>query len=102
MGAMNRSARVCPDEDLRYGQWFLPKGFPVSMSSFWMHRDPTAFPEPDKFIPERWQCGEEQLKVMNRYFVPFSRGSRGCLAEKSVHVISLLTGVCRRSLMARD
>jgi cytochrome P450 len=82
IGAMNRSARVSPDVDLYYNDWILPKGWPVSMSSYWMHHDPIIFPEPDKFKPERWFCSPEELKVMNSYFVPFSRGSRNCLAQK--------------------
>jgi cytochrome P450 len=89
MGAMNRSARVSPYEDLQYGKWILPKGFPVSMSSYWMHNDPNVFHNPEIFMPERWLCGPDELKMMNGSFVPFSRGSRGCLARKYVNVINL-------------
>jgi cytochrome P450 len=89
MGAMNRSARVSPYEDLHYGKWILPKGFPVSMSSYWMHNNPNVFHDPEIFMPERWLCGPDELKVKNGSFVPFSRGSRGCLAQKYVDVIDL-------------
>ena len=82
---MNRSARVSPEIDLGFGDSILPKGYPVSMSSYWMHNDPTIFPEPHIFKPERWICGPEELKVLNSYFVPFSRGSRMCLAQKYVY-----------------
>jgi len=84
MGAMNRSARVSPDVDLQYRDLLLPKGYPISMSSYWMHNDPTVFPKPHIFKPERWFSEPEKLKVMNSYFVPFSRGSRMCLAQKYV------------------
>src|SRR5450756_1755988 len=65
MGALNRSARVSPNEDLQYGKWILPKGFPVSMSSYWMHNDPNVFHDPEIFMPERWLCSPDELKVMN-------------------------------------
>jgi cytochrome P450 len=82
IGAMNRSARVFPDVTLKFREWIIPKGTPVSTSSYWMHNDPSIFPEPHKFLPERWLCDPEKLKRMNNYFVPFSRGSRNCMAQK--------------------
>ncbi|KAE9371229.1 cytochrome P450 [Stipitochalara longipes BDJ] len=88
MGAMNRSARVSPEVDLPFRRMVLPKGYPISMSSYWMHNDPAVFPEPHIFKPERWLCGPEELKVMNSYFVPFSRGSRMCLAQNFVWMLN--------------
>ena len=82
MGSMNRSARISPDVALQFGDWLIPQGVPVSMSSCWMHHDPIIFPDPKTFIPERWFVNTEKLKIMNSYFVPFSRGSRSCLAQK--------------------
>lgn len=82
IGGMNRTARVSPDVELEVGGWVIPKGVPVSMSSYWMHNDPKIFPEPFAFRPERWLCAAEELKVMNSYFVPFAKGSRNCLGQK--------------------
>lgn len=45
-----------------------------------MHTDPEVYPEPFKFIPERW-LGDYDPK-MNRNWVPFTRGSRNCLGIK--------------------
>lgn len=42
-----------------------------------MHMDPDVYPEPQKFIPDRW-LGDYNPK-MNRNLVAFSRGSRNCL-----------------------
>ncbi|KAL8975296.1 MAG: hypothetical protein Q9197_000464 [Variospora fuerteventurae] len=53
---------------------------PVGMCSYFMHTDPAVFPEPRKFIPERW-LGDYDPK-MNRNFVAFGRGSRSCLGMK--------------------
>jgi len=38
--------------------------------------DPTIFPEPHKFDPDRWIRGGEQLE---KYSVPFGKGSRRCI-----------------------
>ena len=47
------------------------------MSAYFMHKDPSVYHNPTKFIPERW-LGDVN-PFINRNFVPFSRGSRGCL-----------------------
>ena len=82
IGAMNRSARISPDVDILFNGWKIHKGTPVSMTSYWMHNEPEIFPDPNEFRPERWLCVPENLKVMYKYFVPFSKGSRGCLAQE--------------------
>lgn len=53
----------------------------VGVQSYTIQRDPLAFPEPEKFSPERWleKETEEARKVA---FVPFSIGSRRCIGVK--------------------
>lgn len=46
-----------------------------------MHNDPTIFPDPHQFLPERWLDNKE----LDRYLVTFSRGPRMCLGIKYVH-----------------
>jgi cytochrome P450 len=42
-----------------------------------MHDNPTLFPSPRSFQPDRWlQPNSAQLR---KYLVPFSKGSRQCL-----------------------
>jgi cytochrome P450 len=53
----------------------------VSCGSTFVHYNATIFPEPDKFIPERWLESNE----LDNWLVAFSRGPRGCLGIKSVH-----------------
>ncbi|KAI4592711.1 hypothetical protein KJ359_010470 [Pestalotiopsis sp. 9143b] len=74
---MRRSPRISPDQDLIYKQWVIPKNTPVAMSVCHLHMDSDVYPEPYKFIPERW-IGDVDPRV-NRNFVPFVKGSRNCL-----------------------
>ncbi|KAK6386994.1 hypothetical protein LTS17_000259 [Exophiala oligosperma] len=58
----------------------VPKGTSVGTQNCTIHRDPEAFPEPMRFIPERW-LDEDPLatKRRNNAFVPFSVGPRRCI-----------------------
>ena len=50
------------------------------MSHYLMHRDPEAFPDPDKFDPERW-LNPDGLRLREKRLVAFSRGNRQCLGQ---------------------
>lgn len=75
-----RLPRIAPDEDLRFQDWVIPRGTPISMSAYFVHRDVRYFPEPDKFRPERWVNPSDRMRL-ERYLVPFSKGSRICLGS---------------------
>nr|A0A8K1AW54.1 RecName: Full=Cytochrome P450 monooxygenase tndB; AltName: Full=Talaronoid C biosynthesis cluster protein B [Aspergillus flavipes]QVR97761.1 TndB [Aspergillus flavipes] len=79
-GVMRRLPRISPDIPLVYKQWSIPAGTPVGMAAYSLHTDPEVYPEPFKFIPERW-LGKYDSR-MDRNWVPFSRGSRNCLGMK--------------------
>lgn len=55
--------------------------------------DPQFFPEPEKFAPERWLQSEETVAAMNRVFMPFAYGRRGCLGMQYVFGFNTLTSV---------
>ncbi|TGJ82761.1 hypothetical protein E0Z10_g6001 [Xylaria hypoxylon] len=94
-GVMTRLPRISPDVQLQYKQYTIPAGVPVGMSSYFMHTDPDIFPSPSDFIPERWLGTINPL--MNRNFVPFSRGSRTCLGSNlALAEISLVLAVLFR------
>lgn len=84
--AASRTPRLVPPNGavLPDGR-FLPGGTRVGMAIYHVHYNPDIFPEPDKFIPERWLDVEngghmtDRLAEMNRFLVPFSKGTRGCL-----------------------
>ena len=78
-GVAHRLARVSPDTALKYGDWVIPPGVPVSMTSVMMHNNTVIFPEPEKFRPERWLPKETDGQRLLKYLVPFAKGSRSCL-----------------------
>ncbi|KAE8381628.1 benzoate 4-monooxygenase cytochrome P450 [Aspergillus bertholletiae] len=76
-----RLPRIAPDEVLQYREWQIPAGIPVSMSTYFILRDPEIFPDPTSFMPERWMLEPEDLKRLERYLVPASKGTLGCLGQ---------------------
>ncbi|HYM00645.1 MAG TPA: cytochrome P450, partial [Blastocatellia bacterium] len=67
-------------EDYRIKNQTLPKSSIVLMSQYVTHRDPRFFPEPDRFIPERWTPEAIALRPRFSYF-PFGGGPRLCIGE---------------------
>lgn len=86
--------RVTPAEGANILGDYIPGGVTVSISAYVVHRDPTVFPEPEKYNPDRWlgQAGKD----LGPYFVTFSAGARGCIGrnisylEQTVALASLL------------
>ncbi len=46
-----------------------------------LHRDARYFPEPEKFLPERW-LGSERTFSQRLYYFPFGVGPRICIGEE--------------------
>lgn len=58
----------------------LPVGTDVMFSQIDLHRDGNAFPEPDRFNPDRWLVDRGQLPAREA-FIPFGDGNRRCIGE---------------------
>jgi cytochrome P450 len=84
-GIVTRQPRLAPDEELQYGSWSIPRNTPVSMTSVHTLMNEDIFPNPKEFQPERWINRPD----LDRYFVPFGKGSRGCLGIKYEHWLPL-------------
>lgn len=78
-GVPHRLQRVSPTTALHIDGYDLPPGTPVSMSAMLMHYNPDVFPEPEMFNPDRWLPLDTEGKRLNKYLVPFSKGSRQCV-----------------------
>ena len=50
------------------------------MSSWLMHRDPTAFPDPERFDPTRW-LDPDKARFRDKFLTAFSRGNRMCIGQ---------------------
>ncbi|KAJ5725300.1 ABC transporter [Penicillium malachiteum] len=72
----SRLPRISPEDTLFFDNWVITPGTPVSMSNHFILRDPNIFPDPLMFVPERWM---ESSQSLEKYLVPFSKGSQGCL-----------------------
>ncbi|KAI9146737.1 NADPH--cytochrome P450 reductase [Paramyrothecium foliicola] len=86
--------RKTPPEGLCIMGHYVPGNTSVSISALVAHRDETAFPEAEKFIPERF-LGEKG-KELQSAFLAFSAGARGCIGrnisylEQAVLVASVI------------
>lgn len=58
----------------------LPRGTTVLYSPYLLHHDPASFPEPDKFLPERWLEGEAATGPHGA-LIPFAAGNRKCIGD---------------------
>ncbi|XP_049524222.1 cytochrome P450 3A31 isoform X2 [Dermacentor silvarum] len=70
--------RIC-DEDYEYNGVRILKGMNVSVPTLEIHYDPTLWPEPKKFDPERFsKANKDSIQPMS-YF-PYGFGPRRCIA----------------------
>jgi cytochrome P450 family 135 len=60
------------------GGFELPAGITVLLPTALMQRDPRAYPNPDSFLPERWQHNAE---APAGFYFPFGGGERRCVGE---------------------
>ena len=61
---------------------YLPGGTIVGINAWVLHYNQKTFPEPEKFIPERWlESSEEKLAEMEKSFFAFGAGTRTCLGK---------------------
>lgn len=77
-GVVARLPRVS-HEPIVYKQWTIPPETPVSMANYHNHHDPSIFPEPLEFRPERWIEATQQGVKLDKYLVAFGRGTRSCI-----------------------
>jgi cytochrome P450 len=63
--------------DLDLGGVRIPRGTEVALSQYAIHHDPSLYPEPARFDPDRW-LPDRAAKLPNGAFIPFGAGVRHC------------------------
>jgi cytochrome P450 len=83
-GVVRESMRLLPPvplhprivaKDSELGGYALPAGSELFLSIFHMHHDPKVFPDPEAFLPRRWETSKPSVYEYN----PFSAGPRMCI-----------------------
>jgi len=77
------------------GEFTFPRGWTLMPCIYLIHRDPDAFPDPDRFLPERF-LGDS--KPSSRVWVPFGAGSRHCIGS---HLAMLTIKSVLRTVLSR-
>ncbi|KAJ6150673.1 benzoate 4-monooxygenase cytochrome P450 [Penicillium chermesinum] len=92
----HRIGRQFPDRSFECRGVFIPTNTSVSMTAMLTHLNEEIFPEPRIFRPERW-LGPES-KRLERYLVPFNRGTRSCLGMNlaRAELVLILAAVFRQ------
>ena len=80
-GVVERRTRAYDSGNLMYGDWKIPSGTFVSMTTYDVACDEAIFPDPFSFRPDRW-LGDPRApdgRALSRYMVSFGKGMRGCV-----------------------
>ncbi|KID79734.1 Cytochrome P450 monooxygenase [Metarhizium brunneum] len=83
--------RVAAHESLQYNGFTIPPGTPVSQSSYFVHTDPTIYPDPHSFNPDRWIQAAKDGFPLGKYLVNFTKGSRQCIGLQMAYTELYLT-----------
>jgi hypothetical protein len=67
--------RTIRAERMELGPWVLPRDTTVAVSIGLMHKNPSLFVNPDKFVPDRWTNAKPDLYE----WIPFGGGTRRCI-----------------------
>ena len=76
------TARICP-VDMVLSGYQIPKGTFILRSGQVMSNNPANFPEPEKYIPERWLRGHPLKNSAHPHAsLPFGHGPRNCVGKR--------------------
>lgn len=84
-------------EDITIGNHRVPRRTIVIMSQYLIHRDERFWPNPTKFIPERWLDENAEATRPKFAYFPFGGGARVCIGD----AFAWTEGVILLSVMAR-
>ncbi|KAG6445661.1 hypothetical protein O3G_MSEX004038 [Manduca sexta] len=84
-------------ENVELSGYMVPKSTEINIHIFDIHRLEDIYPEPEKFIPERF-LPENSSKRHPYAYIPFSAGARNCIGQKfaMLELKSVMAGIIRR------
>ena len=82
-------------EDFWLDGYQIPKKSVILISPYLVHHDERFFPDPERFIPERFTPEEEAKRPRFAYF-PFAGGNRKCIGEP----LTMMEGIITLSTIA--
>ncbi|CAG9824977.1 unnamed protein product [Phaedon cochleariae] len=82
-------------EDVYYKGKLIPQGTDIIIYDYGVLHDPKNFPEPEKFMPSRF---EENDGTRPYNYIPFSAGPRNCIGQK----FAMLEMKCTLSKILRN
>ncbi|OLN92253.1 putative sterigmatocystin biosynthesis P450 monooxygenase STCB-like protein 1 [Colletotrichum chlorophyti] len=83
--------RLVPAGGEKLAGYYVPGGLTVTTQAYSLHRDEKAFPDPDRFYPERWEYPTQRMKDC---FLAFGAGARTC-SGRNLAMIELRLMVSR-------
>jgi cytochrome P450 len=84
-------------QDCRIGDYDIPAGTTVYVSSWAIHRNPDYYDDPLAFKPERW-TGDLRKRLPRFGYLPFGGGPRICIGNRfaMMEAMLLIGTICRR------
>jgi cytochrome P450 len=86
-----------PTVDVEIGDLLIPAGSTVLFSPYAVHHDPTLYPDPDRFDPDRW-LSRPPSELPPVSYLPFGAGIRSCIGEQFafIEMLTILSYVLPR------
>lgn len=68
--------------DTQLGSHKVPAGVHVQVDTGLIHMNPSVYPEPDQYLPERWDAtGDEKTGLNSWAYLPLGAGTRHCIGK---------------------
>ncbi|MGW1659365.1 cytochrome P450 [Streptomyces atratus] len=82
---------------IRLGHWDIPADTELAYCQHALHRDPTLFPDPLRFDPDRWLDESWKTSLPDGAFLPFGAGKHKCIGDHfaMTEIATALTTITR-------